>query len=366
MLVQYGTRGRPRQGKSTLQGSSACRQAEGDPVSSDLSSPDFSSLDVEFEICKEDEGIRLDRVLAQHTGIPRSRLRFRFVKVDGREVRPKDSAPLGAKVQAGVSDATCGTPSPAFVDVPVLWERDDYVVVEKPAGMVVHPPANDPSRVGTLIGALLARYPEIKALGADGGQQRPGIVHRIDKDTSGILLVARTPRGLAEFRRIVADRALCREYVALVSGLFDVPSGEINAPIGRRSGRKYLEVTQDGRFARTSFTVECAWERPSLSALTVFLHTGRTHQIRVHMAAVGHPVVGDPMYGGRAVFAAERQFLHARRLAFSDPFSGEEISVVSPLPSDLCAVLAKAGRPVTGELPVGWSFEQTGSMRAGS
>jgi 23S rRNA pseudouridine1911/1915/1917 synthase len=241
------------------------------------------------------------------------------------------------------------------VAVDVVWADDDVVVVDKPAGLAVHPPAGDPARGGTLMSGLLDRFPEIAALADDSCRERPGIVHRIDRGTSGLLVVARTPVALASLRGQIAAHSTDRVYAALVAGAFEATSGAVDAPIGRRSGHRTMSVTADGRPSTSRYRVEAAWDRPEVTAVSVELETGRTHQIRVHMRAIGHPVVGDQPYGGRMLLGATRQMLHAHRLAFTHPRTGDRCSFVSPLPADLRAVLARAGTPVSGEIPAAWT-----------
>jgi 23S rRNA pseudouridine1911/1915/1917 synthase len=223
------------------------------------------------------------------------------------------------------------------VSVPVLYEDEHLLVLDKPAGLVVHPGAGERPR--TLVGQLLS-------LGAAGGPdpERPGIVHRLDRDTSGLLVVARSDEAHRRLQRLLRRREIEREYVALVRGRPKSWRGRIEAPIGRDRGdptRVSLE-SDVARDAVTEFEVaELLRER---ALLRVRLHTGRTHQIRVHLAAIGLPVSGDPLYGAAGDVGLERQFLHAARLAFVHPFSGERVEVESPLPDDLAAALERTRR----------------------
>jgi 23S rRNA pseudouridine1911/1915/1917 synthase len=230
------------------------------------------------------------------------------------------------------------TPDEA-VEVRVVHEDADVVVVDKPAGLVVHPgPGHD---VGTLVHGLLARYPELAGVGEP---QRPGLVHRLDRGTSGLLVVARTPDAHADLVEQLSTHEVERVYTALVWRHPRHTHGVIDAPIGRsRREPLRMAVAMDGRQARTHYVVDRAFHDPvEVALLTCELETGRTHQIRVHLASIGNPVVGDPLYGGaRQGFEVPRPFLHARRLRFTHPGTGQDVAFESPLPDDLAAVLAR-------------------------
>ncbi len=219
----------------------------------------------------------------------------------------------------------------------IAYEDDDVVVVDKPAGLVVHPGAGHIT--GTLVHGLLARYPELASVGA---VERPGIVHRLDKDTSGLLLVARTDTAYRSLTNQLKDRSITRRYVALVWGQLEAPRGVIDAPIGRSARTPTrMTVSARGRDARTSYEVIEEYAEPvAASLVSCSLDTGRTHQIRVHLAAIGHPVVGDDRYGGKREPAANlrRFFLHAAQLGFDHPRTGVRIELESPLPDDLVRV----------------------------
>jgi len=239
---------------------------------------------------------------------------------------------------SGRPDMSTDTPEgdPA-VDVPIAYEDEHVLVVDKPAGLVVHPGAGHTT--GTLVHGVLARYPEIAGVGAP---ERPGIVHRLDKDTSGLLLVARTDTAYRSLTKQLKDRSISRRYVALVWGHFDAMRGVIDAPIGRSSRTPTrMTVSARGREARTSYEVIEEYAEPVAASLVwCSLDTGRTHQIRVHLTAIGHPVVGDDRYGGKRDPAGkvQRFFLHAAHLGFDHPSSGARIELESPLPDDLVAV----------------------------
>jgi 23S rRNA pseudouridine1911/1915/1917 synthase len=217
----------------------------------------------------------------------------------------------------------------------IAYRDEHLLVVDKPAGLVVHPARGH--RQGTLA-QLLA------PLAAGGEPERAGIVHRLDRDTSGLLVVARSEEAHRLLQQALAQRQIEREYLALVEGRPPARSGTIEAPIGRDQ-RVRTRMTIGGarpREARTHFTLERPL--PGTSLLRLRLDTGRTHQIRVHLQAIGHPVCGDPEYGTPGLLGLRRQFLHATRLAFDHPISGERIEVSSPLPADLQAALEQAER----------------------
>jgi 23S rRNA pseudouridine1911/1915/1917 synthase len=215
----------------------------------------------------------------------------------------------------------------------IAYQDEHLMVIDKGPGLVVHPARGH--REVTLAQLL-------DGTAAGGEAERAGIVHRLDRDTSGLLVVSRSEEAHGLLQAALAERLIEREYLALVEGRPPARSGTIEAPIGR-DPRVRTRMTVGGahpREARTDFTLDRALERTSL--LRLRLHTGRTHQIRVHLRAIGHPVCGDPEYGTPGLFGLERQFLHATRLAFDHPLSGERVEVLSPLPADLARALAKA------------------------
>jgi 23S rRNA pseudouridine1911/1915/1917 synthase len=289
-----------------------------------------------FEVPPEAEGTRLDRFLAGPLG---SRARAQAlidserVLVDGRPRPKRHAVRPGERIEVDDRDAVTEAPMGA-ARFSVAFEDDHLLVVDKPAGVVVHPARGH--RTGTLSQALGGR--------AAGGEEawRAGIVHRLDRDTSGLLVVAKSDEVHRALKALLSARRIRREYLALVEGHPDARTGTIDAPIGRhRRERVLMSIDTDApREARTHFEVERLL--PSATLLHVALETGRTHQIRVHMAAIGHPVCGDKLYGGEASYGLERQFLHAERLAFEHPVTGEALDVRSELPEDLAAALALA------------------------
>jgi 23S rRNA pseudouridine1911/1915/1917 synthase len=285
-----------------------------------------------------DGGVRLDRFLARQLGSRAAAQRAidtGLVRVDDRR-RPKRHLLEEGQMVVVVQSSPVGAPEPDGQAAPftIVYEDEYLLVVDKPAGVVVHPAKGH--REGTLAQALGARA----AGGADPG--RAGIVHRLDRDTSGLLVVARTEHAHRLLKALLSSRRLRREYAALVEGHPPARTGTIEAPIGRdRRNRLLMSIDTDSpREARTRFELE--QRLPSTSLLRVLLDTGRTHQIRVHLAAIGHPVCGDPLYGTAGMYGLERQFLHARRLTFMHPITGQELDVTSELPSDLLQALELA------------------------
>jgi 23S rRNA pseudouridine1911/1915/1917 synthase len=299
----------------------------------------------ELRIPPERAGERLDVVLADAVG-SRSRagrlIEEGRVTVDGRP-RPKRHRAAAGEVVVWEEEAA-SAPGPATGDASftVAYEDEHLLVVDKPAGVVVHPARGH--RSGTLAQALAGRA-------AGGEEGRAGIVHRLDRDTSGLLVVARSDEAHRRLKDLLGRRELTREYLALVAGRPPARSGTIDAPIGRdrRVRTRISTDTDEPRAARTHF--EIAEALPDATLLRVRLETGRTHQIRVHLLAIGHPVVGDPEYGPAEAggLGLGRQFLHAARLAFAHPMTGEPVDVRSPLPGDLEAALERARQERRGD-----------------
>jgi len=308
-------------------------------------------------VAAEQSGRRLDQVLAAALA-PLSRSRLKTLILDGRVTsggatimdasqRVKPGQVIGIVIPAAVA----AEPKGQAIALAVVFEDEHLIVIDKPAGMVVHPAAGNPD--GTLVNALIAHCGA--SLSGIGGVARPGIVHRIDKDTSGLLVVAKTDaahRGLAaQFARHDLDRA----YIALAWGILRPASGTIEGAIGRSAAnrKKMAIVTKGGKAARTDYKVLKRFA-DTLSLVECRLSTGRTHQIRVHLAARGHPLVGDPVYGGTQkakakglppataarVLGFKRQALHAFRLGFRHPVSAKMLSFESDLPSDLNVLIS--------------------------
>jgi 23S rRNA pseudouridine1911/1915/1917 synthase len=286
-------------------------------------------------------GERLDVFLARHAGSRAAAQRLidaGLVRVDG-QARPKRHA-----VAAGERVTVQEAPTPVAPAVPdaqfaIAYEDEYLLVIDKPAGVVVHPARGH--QAGTLAQALAGR-----AAGGDPG--REGIVHRLDRDTSGLLVVARSEPVHAALKAALAARQITREYLALVEGRPAARAGTIDAALGRdrRVRTRISTETDEPKHAVTHFeTVETF---PAYTLLRVRLETGRTHQIRAHLKAIGNPVAGDPEYGRRGELGLPRQFLHAARLAFAHPVTGAAMDINSPLPAELDAALVEAGRSTGG------------------
>lgn len=298
------------------------------------------------------DGERVDRVVAFLTDRSRAAaaalVASGAVLIDGRP-ETRRSTPL----RAGSTIALSGIAPPVVriepdpgVPVDVAFEDDDVIVVDKRWDVVVHPGAGRTG--GTLVNGLVARYPELLALVGEGlsDPDRPGIVHRLDRGTSGLLVVARSSGALLSLREQMAAHSAARRYLALVHGHLAHDRGVVDAPIARSARRPtQMAVSGSGREARTGYEVVARLETPFPSSLiTATLETGRTHQVRVHLAAIGHPVVGDTRYhrGGRSVgLPSGRFFLHADRLAFDHPASAKRVTFRAPLPEDLAAVVGE-------------------------
>ena len=305
----------------------------------------WNGRNVREEIPASLAGERVDRVVALLTGRPRAEVATLIesgaVEVGGRVVtkpsrRLRDGEVLAVDVpERREPERPAPDPSVAFE---VVFADDDVIVVDKPAHLVVHPGSGN--REGTLVSGLLARFPDLGELDT-GDPDRPGIVHRLDAGTSGLLVVARTKPAYESLVGQLAERKVGRHYLALVLGHVEPASGLIDAPVGRSaSDPTRMAVTASGREARTQYEVLATYRDPvAVCELSCRLETGRTHQIRVHLAAIGHPVVGDERYGGaRPVFAIDRPYLHATELTFDHPRSGERLRFESPLPADLLAL----------------------------
>jgi 23S rRNA pseudouridine1911/1915/1917 synthase len=290
----------------------------------------------ELVLGPEAAGERLDVALASAAGSRAAAQRLidaGLVSVDG-VARPKRYVLAGGEQVLLREPDPVAEPDRAPADFAVAYEDEHLLVVDKPAGVVVHPARGH--RSGTLAQAL-----EGRAAGGDD-PRRAGIVHRLDRDTSGLLVVARSEAAHAELKRMLAAREIAREYLALVEGRPDARAGTIDAAIGRdrRVRTRISTDTDEPRAAITHFETERAL--PHATLLRVRLETGRTHQIRAHLLAIGAPVAGDPEYGRPGLFGLQRQFLHADRLAFRHPITGEAIDIRSPLPEDLRAALELA------------------------
>jgi 23S rRNA pseudouridine1911/1915/1917 synthase len=293
---------------------------------------------LELRVPEHAAGTRLDSFLAQPLGSraqAQGLIESSRVRVDGR-VRPKRHAVKPGEVIVVDQRELPVVGDGVRADFRIAYDDEYLLVVDKPAGVVVHPARGH--WTGTLAQALEGV--------AAGGEEpwRAGIVHRLDRDTSGLLVVAKNDEVHRDLKSLLARRLLRREYAALVDGRPSARTGTIEAPIGRdRRDRALMSIDSDApRAARTHFEIDRVL--PAATLLRVILETGRTHQIRVHLAAIGHPVCGDPQYGVAGRYGLERQFLHAQRLTFDHPVTGEPIDVRSALPDDLVAALERAER----------------------
>ncbi|MCM0582069.1 RluA family pseudouridine synthase [Weissella diestrammenae] len=281
---------------------------------------------------------RLDKTivsyLPQHSRSQISEwIKQELVTVNGQLKKPKYTPVIGDEVTVTIPDPVVIDLKPENIPLDIIYEDDDLLVVNKPKGMVVHPSVGHEN--GTLVNALMYHTP----LSQINGVFRPGIVHRIDKDTSGLLMVAKNDKAHEALSADLKEKKNLREYIALVHGEFKENSGTIKAPIGRSSSdRKKQAVVPNGREAVTHFKVLKRYVGYTL--LSVKLETGRTHQIRVHMAYIGHPVAGDPLYGPKKTLPGNGQYLHAHTLGLTQPTSGKELIFEAPLPQDFNDVLA--------------------------
>ncbi len=301
-----------------------------------------------FTVAEDGENARLDVFLV--SVLPdqsRSQIQ-RLIKeggvlLEGRATKPNQPVRIGQHVSVAIPEPVEPQPKAEALPLAILYQDHDLIVVDKPAGMVVHPAAGHAS--GTLVNALLHHVDDLSGI---GGEKRPGIVHRLDRGTSGLLVVAKHDASHEELARQFREREVEKEYIALVWG--EVNAGRrIDAPIGRDTANR-KKMSARARRSREAVTRILRAERvhPMLTLARVAIHTGRTHQIRVHLSAIGHPIVGDALYGGirrrvpgdvKAVTHLERPFLHAARLVFRHPSEGRRMEFESPLPADLQRVL---------------------------
>jgi len=299
-------------------------------------------------VTEESDGLRLDRFLASVIpGQSRSQIQRLIedgaVRIAGRRPKANHRVATGSEILVDVPEASPASPAAEDLPLPILYEDADVVVVDKPAGMVVHPAAGHAS--GTLVNALLHHVDDLSGI---GGEKRPGIVHRLDRGTSGLMVVAKNDAAHQELSRQFHDREVEKEYMALVWGV--VQAGRrIDEPIGRDPADR-KKMSARARRSREAVTRIVRTESlgPVLTLASIAIQTGRTHQIRVHLSAIGHPIVGDSLYGGvhrrvpgdiRVVAQLERPFLHAAQLVFVHPTDGRRMAFTSPLPDDLQRIL---------------------------
>jgi 23S rRNA pseudouridine1911/1915/1917 synthase len=295
-------------------------------------------------------GERLDKVVATLLDLSRGRVKEIIAEgsatLDGVAVRSSGRAVAGTTISVKVDDIVEDLAPDPNVTFDIVHEDADIIVVDKPVGVVVHPGSG--RSMGTLANGLLDRFPEIEGVGQEN---RWGIVHRLDRDTSGLLVVARTQPSYDALVDMMRNRTITRRYLAGVAGLFTNTKGTIDAPIGRDpSNPTRMSVERAGREAITHYRRLAQWSERNASLLSVNLETGRTHQIRVHLRAIHRPILGDGGYGRRGLIGDPgRPWLHARQLSFDHPTTNRRIDFVSQLPSDLSASLDTLGTPDIGD-----------------
>jgi len=289
--------------------------------------------EVTLRVAARDAGLRLDKVVAGLVGVSRAVAATLVANGDAtlnaRTAKGNTRVDVDDWIVVWITAPAGLVPTPMPIEI--AYGDESVLVVNKSAGRVVHPGAGHDS--DTLVNGLVYQYEDLAELGED---RRWGLVHRLDKDTSGLLMVARTPAAFDSLRSQMSARKVERVYTALVHGPLQSSAGTVDAPIGRDPQRPIrMAVVRGGRVARTHYQVTERWDGHDL--LRVTLDTGRTHQIRVHLQSIGHPLVGDPVYGDRRTSVADpgRVWLHATTLAFRHPVSNEEIRVAAPIPRDL-------------------------------
>ena len=298
---------------------------------------------VRYHLSPHHDGERVDRVIAFFSGLSRSkvsdliskRLILRNgipIKKGSEIVHTNDEISMPNLVDEAVEEIA----SDESIDFEVVFEDDSVIVVSKPSGLIVHPGSGIAN--GTLVNGLAAQFPDLREI---GDPTRLGLVHRLDKGTSGLLIVARTPEALENLKFQMQERHVHRQYFAIVAGHVESNKGVVDAPLGRDPKNPLKRaVINSGKYARTHYEIDQKYESPfKVSMLNCRLETGRTHQIRVHLAAIGHPVLGDELYGGRTSFNIENRLaLHAQMLSFLHPKTKNLMNFESPLPAELTSM----------------------------
>ena len=298
---------------------------------------------VRYHLSPHHDGERVDRVVAFFSGLSRSkvsdliskRLVLRNgipIKKGSEIVHTNDEISMPNLVDEAVEEIA----SDESIDFEVVFEDDSVIVVSKPSGLIVHPGSGIAN--GTLVNGLAAQFPDLREI---GDPTRLGLVHRLDKGTSGLLIVARTPEALDNLKFQMQERHVHRQYFAIVAGHVESSKGVVDAPLGRDPKNPLKRaVINNGKYARTHYEIDQKYESPfKVSMLNCRLETGRTHQIRVHLAAIGHPVLGDELYGGRTSFNIENRLaLHAQMLTFLHPKTKNLMNFESPLPAELTSM----------------------------
>ena len=300
---------------------------------------------VRYHVSPHNEGERVDRVIAFFSGLSRSKvsdlISKRLILRNGIPIKKgSEIVHLNDEISMPnlVGEAVEEIASDESIDFEVIFEDDSVIVVSKPSGLIVHPGSGIAN--GTLVNGLAAQFPDLREI---GDPTRLGLVHRLDKGTSGLLIVARTPEALDNLKFQMQERHVHRQYFAIVAGHLESNKGVVDAPLGR-DPRNPLKraVINSGKYARTHYEIDQKYESPfKVSMLNCRLETGRTHQIRVHLAAIGHPVLGDELYGGRTSFNSENRLaLHAQMLTFLHPITSNLMHFESPLPAELTSMKA--------------------------
>lgn len=295
-----------------------------------------------YELKADEAKIRIDIYLAKHLELTRNRLQGLItkglVKVNNEVIKANYKLSMGDKITVQVPLPVELTVEAEKIALDIVYEDSDLIVVNKPQGMVVHPANGNYS--GTLVNALLAHCENLSGI---GGVIRPGIVHRLDKDTSGLLVVAKNDLAHLSLTEQIKERQVRKEYLTLVYGNLKNDSGSVNAPIGRHpvERKKMAVVFRNGKSAITHYQVLKRFG--NYTYLQIVLETGRTHQIRVHMAYIGHPIVSDPVYSSKSKFNLAGQFLHAHKLAFVHPRTGKKMEFSVELPSQMKKILQALG-----------------------
>tara|TARA_A100001388_G_scaffold261231_1_gene229950 strand:+ start:290 stop:1216 length:927 start_codon:yes stop_codon:yes gene_type:complete len=300
---------------------------------------------VRYHVSPHNEGERVDRVIAFFSGLSRSKvsdlISKRLILRNGIPIKKgSEIVHLNDEISMPnlVGEAVEEIASDESIDFEVIFEDDSVIVVSKPSGLIVHPGSGIAN--GTLVNGLAAQFPDLREI---GDPTRLGLVHRLDKGTSGLLIVARTPEALDNLKFQMQERHVHRQYFAIVAGHLESNKGVVDAPLGR-DPRNPLKraVINSGKYARTHYEIDQKYESPfKVSMLNCRLETGRTHQIRVHLAAIGHPVLGDELYGGRTSFNSENRLaLHAQVLTFLHPITSNLMHFESPLPAELTSMKA--------------------------
>ena len=298
---------------------------------------------VRYHVSPHNEGERVDRVIAFFSGLSRSKvsdlISKRLILRNGIPIKKgSEIVHLNDEISMPnlVGEAVEEIASDESIDFEVIFEDDSVIVVSKPSGLIVHPGSGIAN--GTLVNGLAAQFPDLREI---GDPTRLGLVHRLDKGTSGLLVVARTPEALDNLKFQMQERHVHRQYFAIVAGLVESNKGVVDAPLGRDPKNPLKRaVINSGKYARTHYEIDQKYESPfKVSMLNCRLETGRTHQIRVHLAAIGHPVLGDDLYGGRTSFNIENRLaLHAQMLTFLHPKTKNLMNFESPLPAELTSM----------------------------